>query len=133
LHRTCWEGDYVPNLQCSVQEWNLVLPDAGALLTKAASYLRSQKRYLEAELIAQRALAIQEQALGSEHPDVATTLHRLGLIYSGMGKYELSETFSKRALAIRQKVLGPDDPETLSLINDLGYLYYKQGEPQLTD
>ncbi len=34
-----------------------------------------------------RALAIREKALGPEHPDVATSLNNLALLYDDQGRY----------------------------------------------
>jgi hypothetical protein len=37
------------------------------------------------------ALAIKEKILGPEHPDTATTLHSLAVLYGEQGKYEQAE------------------------------------------
>ena len=38
-------------------------------------------RYAEAEPLYERALAIREKALGPDHPDVATSLNNLAVLY----------------------------------------------------
>ena len=38
--------------------------------------------YAKAEPLFKRALAIREKALGPEHPDVATSLNNLALLYN---------------------------------------------------
>ena len=58
----------------------------------------------------QRALAIEEKALGPEHPDVATSLNNLAELYRDQGKYGEAEPLYQRALAIDEKALGPDHP-----------------------
>lgn len=40
--------------------------------------LAKQSKYAEAELLYKRSLAIRENVLGSEHPDVATVLNNQG-------------------------------------------------------
>ena len=50
----------------------------------------------------ERALAISEKALGPEHPDVATSLNNLALLYSNQGQYAKAEPLNERALAKRR-------------------------------
>jgi tetratricopeptide (TPR) repeat protein len=71
-----------------------------------------QGRYTEAEPLFLRTLAIQEQQLGSEHPDTAISLNGLANLYSQQGKYEQAETFYQRVLAIQEQRLGATHPET---------------------
>ncbi|MFM7327028.1 MAG: tetratricopeptide repeat protein, partial [Nodosilinea sp.] len=85
-------------------------------------------RYSEAVPLAERALAIREQALGPDHPDTATSLNNLALLYESMGRYEEAEPLYQRALAIYEKALGPDHPLTASSLNNLAGLYYAQGQ-----
>ncbi|HAX74953.1 MAG TPA: kinesin, partial [Cyanobacteria bacterium UBA11372] len=73
--------------------------------------LYQQGKYAEAIPLAQRALAIREKALGSEHPDVAASLNNLGLLYIQMGNYAQAEPLYQRALAIREKALGSEHPD----------------------
>ena len=39
----------------------------------------------------QRSLAIREQALGPDHPDVGVALNNLALIYDHLGRYTEAE------------------------------------------
>ena len=64
--------------------------------------------YTQAEPIYKRGLAIQEKALGPEHPKVATSLNNLGFLYEEQGKYTLAEPPYQRALAIYEKSLGSE-------------------------
>ena len=61
----------------------------------------------KAEPLFERALAIWETALGPEHPDVATSLNNLAMLYYDQGQYAKAEPLYQRALAIREKALGP--------------------------
>ena len=53
----------------------------------------AQGKYAEAEPLFKRALAIREKALGKDHPDVATSLNNLALLYDSQGKYAEAEPF----------------------------------------
>jgi tetratricopeptide (TPR) repeat protein len=58
-----------------INQWVFEFPDAALLLNQAGFYLNERGRYTDAEPLYQRALAIREKALGSEHPNVANSLN----------------------------------------------------------
>ncbi len=58
-----------------------------------------------------------------EHPDTATSLNNLALLYDSQGKYEQAEPLYQRALHIREQVLGPEHPDTAQSLNNLAALY----------
>ena len=64
-----------------------------------------------------------EKTLGSDHPNVATSLNYLARLYNRQGHYAQAEPLHKRALAIREKALGPDHPDVASSLNNLAELY----------
>ena len=74
-----------------------------------------------------RALAISEKALGPEHPEVATALNNLAVIYRAQGRYAEAEPLYNRALAISEKALGPEHPDVAIRLNNLAVLYRAQG------
>ncbi len=55
----------------------------------------------QAEPLYKRALAIYEEALGPNHPDVATSLENLAALYRASNRGEEAETLEKRAARIR--------------------------------
>lgn len=73
-----------------------------------------------------RALALQEEHLDPEDPNIASTLNNLGTIEVELGDYSQTLAYHRRALAIREAALGPDHEwvaETLNnLASVLGYL-----------
>ena len=71
------------------------------------------------------ALAIDEKALGPEHPYVAASLNNLAVLYREQGKYEQAEPLIQRALAIREKVLGPDHPQVATVLENYAALLHK--------
>ncbi len=76
-----------------------------ARLIVANIYL-AQRRYQDALLLLERALASQEPTLGSEHPQVADNRMSLGRAYLGLGRVNDAEAQHRRALAIHEKVYG---------------------------
>lgn len=70
-------------------------------LENLAECYRTQGRYAEAEPLYTRALAIQEKALGPEHPDVATSLTSLAALYRATDRIPAAEALEKRAAHIR--------------------------------
>jgi tetratricopeptide (TPR) repeat protein len=82
--------------------------------------------YLAAEEPLTRALALREQALGPDHPDVARSLNNLALLYNHQGRYAEAKPLYQRALALRERGLGPDHPDTATSLNNLALLYYDQ-------
>ena len=61
------------------------------------------RRCAEAEPLFQRALAIREQALGPEHPDVATGLENYAALLRQTEREDKAEEMVARAKAIRMK------------------------------
>jgi tetratricopeptide (TPR) repeat protein len=84
-------------------------------------------RYAEAIPLVQQALAIYEKALGPDHPDVATAVNNLALLYDKQDRTAEAEPLYKRALAIDEKALGPDHPNVVTVLNSLAELYRDQG------
>ena len=84
-------------------------------------------RYGEAEPLFQRSLAIYEKALGPDHPEVATALNNLAVLYEDQGRYGEAEPLYQRSLAIAKKALGPDHPDVATALNNLAELYKSQG------
>ena len=70
-------------------------------LNNLAECYRAQGRYAEAEPRYRRALAIQEKALGPEHPDVATSLTSLAALYRATERIPAADALEKRAARIR--------------------------------
>ena len=60
---------------------------------------------------ARRALALAEQHLGAEHPDVATLYHNLGGLDHARGHFAAGEPAARRAVEIRQRALAAGHPQ----------------------
>ena len=70
------------------------------------------ERYEEALPLYQRALAIREERLGGDHPNVADTLNDMAAVYYTTKRYREARPLFERALAIQERVLGEDHPHT---------------------
>ncbi len=97
------------------------------ILDKQVQELAKAGKYAEAIPLQQRALAIQEKALGPNHPGVAGLLYNLAFLYQVSRRYADAEPLYKRSLAIEEKALGPDDPHIAESLNNLANLYQEQG------
>src|SRR4030095_7472540 len=84
--------------------------DAAKRLSQQADKLNNEGKYSEAIPLAERALAIREKALGTEHLLVAQSLNDLAVLYRSQGDYVRAEPLYQRALGIREKALGAEHP-----------------------
>ena len=113
----------------AADQQNLETTDAAFLNNEAASYFyfvtadyTAIRPYLE------RALAIDEKALGPDHPSVATDLNNLGMLLQDTGDLAAARPYLERALAIDEKALGPDHPSVATDLNNLGMLLKDTGD-----
>ena len=90
--------------------------------------LKEKGDYAGAEPLYRRALAIDEKALGPDHPDVAIDLNNLAVLLKTKGDYAGAEPLYRRALATNEKVLGPDNPEVAMNVNNLAVLLDDKGD-----
>jgi tetratricopeptide (TPR) repeat protein len=102
--------------------------DYAVLLGRSASYFHGRASYSEGRSLFERALAIQEKVLGSEHTDTATSLNNLGRLLRDQGDFTAARPLLERALAICEKVLGPEHPDTATSLNNLALLLQAQGD-----
>jgi CHAT domain-containing protein len=97
-----------------------------------------RSHYTKAEALYKRSLAINEEALGLEHPYIAYGLGSLAMLYKQIGDYAKVESLYKKALAIREKALGTDHPKVADSLRSLALLYgdlgdYVKEESQIED
>ncbi|MEM9459203.1 MAG: serine/threonine-protein kinase [Myxococcota bacterium] len=97
-------------------------------LTNLGVVLHQQGELSEAVTYHQRALAIKERALGSDHPTVANILVNIGNILHKQGKLSDALVHHQRALAIAEHALGSDHPHIASILNNTGNVLLSQGK-----
>jgi hypothetical protein len=61
------------------------------ILSKEVQELYRAGKYDRSKLVAQKALEVAEQNVGAHHPDVATSLNSLALLYDTQGEYAMAE------------------------------------------
>jgi tetratricopeptide (TPR) repeat protein len=65
-----------------------------------------------ARRLLERALKIDEMALGPEHPDTAIDLSKLARLLNETRHWDEAESYFRRAIAIAEKADGPGHPDT---------------------
>lgn len=120
---------YLPHaLACaeSIEQGDLLLPEAAPLLNRVGMYLYERGRWSEAEPLLKRASVMRER--DPEHPDTANSLNNLAILYYAQGKYEQAEPLLIRTLAINEQQLGAQHPSTATSLSNLAGLYDSQGK-----
>ena len=84
--------------------------------------LQQQGDHENALLRYQKALKIQEVALGPFHVAVAATKLNIALVYKRLGDLARARSFQSEAHSIYERNLGPDHPKTQNAARGLGLL-----------
>ena len=95
---------------------------------RLASILGKTGRQDEAESLLRRAIKSQRQLLGPVHPDLAFSLHELGLLLFRKRMFPESESLSREALSMWQSTLGDSHPDVLSCMRQLAYVLLEVGK-----
>ena len=84
--------------------------------------LQATNRLTEAESLLRRALAIDEQSYGPDHPMVAIRLNNLAALLKATNRLTEAEPLYRLALAIDEQSYGPHHPEVAIRLNNLALL-----------
>jgi tetratricopeptide (TPR) repeat protein len=110
-------------------------PTAGAnatvtarLLHKTGLYLWGRGEHDQAKSVLERAVAIREAHLGTDHPATASSMDTLAAVLRAQGNLDAGRHLLERALEVRQTRLGPDHPATAGTLNPLGRTLRDQGD-----
>jgi len=142
------DAAFPENSQYSLDSWPVcakLLPHARAALTRAdglglefenmtrllnqmAIYLIVRADLAEARVLMERALAIDQEALGADHLLVALRLGNLASVIRGLGSPDGAKPLAARALAITEKALGEDHPDVAVRLNNLAAIHYDLGD-----
>jgi tetratricopeptide (TPR) repeat protein len=87
-----------------------------------------QGQYQEAIRFYEKSLAIYQQSLPSNHPDLAISYNNIGLVYDNMSDYPKALSSHEKALAIRQQSLPPNHPDLAMSYNNIGNVYQNMGD-----
>ena len=102
--------------------------DEARVLARVGSIYKGEGKLDEALDHQLRALAIREEALGPEHPAVASSLNGVAAILRRQGKLDEALAHHRRALAIRESALGPRHPMVASSLNNMSNVLVQQGQ-----
>ncbi|HEC85697.1 MAG TPA: tetratricopeptide repeat protein, partial [Thioploca sp.] len=117
-----------------ILKWDFTSEEAANLLSETAGYLHEKGQYAQARPLYERALAIREQLLGKEHPEVAESLNDLASLYHITGKYPQAKPLYERALDIVDAALSKEEESDTKKLhkkratsfNNLGSLHKAQ-------
>jgi CHAT domain-containing protein len=76
----------------------------------------------------ERSVAILEQAVGPDHPQVARGLDCIGIAKMIMGDYAGARAAHERGLAIRERTSGPDHPDVARFLRRLATVSHATGD-----
>eukprot|EP00752_Nemacystus_decipiens_P007809 g6974.t1 len=105
-----------------------VTESAGSAYFHVAKFFELLGKYSEAEPLYERCQAIEEKALGPEHPDLAITLNNRAQLLESQGKYSDAGPLYERCQAIQEKALGPEHPSLAITLNNRAQLLESQGK-----
>ncbi len=96
------------------------------LLNDVAQLVNAKAQYAQAEPLMRRALTIDEQSYGANHPNVAIRLNVLALLLKTTNRLAEAEPLMRRALAIDEMSIGTAHPNVArDLINLAALLFSK--------
>jgi tetratricopeptide (TPR) repeat protein len=98
------------------------------LLNSLGRYLNNRMELASARSVLERALDIDEKALGPDHTSVATRVNNLGLVLKDQGDLVGAKRCFERALKIDEMTLGPEHTSVAIDINNLGLVLKEQGD-----
>ena len=78
--------------------------------------------YPKAEPLMRRALKIDEDSLGPDHPDVAIDMNNLAQLLADTNRLDEAEPLMRLALKIDEDSFGPDHPDVAIRLNNLAQL-----------
>jgi len=99
-------------------EWAL---SAGVLYYQLGDYRAALKQNLAV-------VALREDALPSNRPDLTTAYNNVGGTYGALGNHNKALEYQKRALDIRERVLPPNHPALATSYNNVGVTYGDLGD-----
>ncbi len=100
----------------------------GHILDHAGIYLQIRAQFAEAAEMLRQAVQVGEEALGPDHPDVATRVNNLGRVLQDQGDLAGAKACGERALRITEDTHGPDHPTVAIRVSNLGGVHEGQGD-----
>ncbi len=123
--------DMVREYQKMIEQYENTSPDMyefSKRIVETAHFLQLNAKYEKAELLYRRAMKINWNEDGLEHPDAAVCLINLGELLINKGDYEGAEPVLRQAIAVNETVFGTEHSGTARAMNGLAVLLYKKGD-----
>jgi serine/threonine protein kinase/Tfp pilus assembly protein PilF len=98
------------------------------LLTTMGQVYRSLGLYEPAKALLGQALETRRQTLGTEHRDVADSMHRLASVHLISGEYDVAEPLLLETLRLRRELLGDEDPQVADTQSEIAALLHDVGK-----
>ncbi len=103
-------------------------PAVALVLNDFAAFLLEQGQYLQAKLLFERALAIDEKAYGPDHVTAAQDLNNLAGVLFAIGEYTRAKTLYEHALTIYKAQNGSMHTTVAHCLNNLAPVFQALGE-----
>jgi serine/threonine-protein kinase len=97
------------------------------LLDDLAQDYERRQEWLPAKQTYERALAIDRNILGNDHPRVASHLNNLAIVAQNMGDLKQSENLYREAIASEESAFGDQHPETAAAQGNYALLLEREG------
>jgi eukaryotic-like serine/threonine-protein kinase len=81
-----------------------------------------------AQSLLEQSIKIGSAAIGSENPQILSTMKDLAWSFYEQGRLSEAETVQRKALEIQRRVLGADNPETLDSTGNLAEILDEEGD-----
>jgi hypothetical protein len=104
-------------------------PREARSIIESAEQAAAAGNYDAAEQLLREAAALQEQTLGSQHPDLVNTLNNLGIVCEIIDNPIDAEHYFRRAYAIATATLAPDHPFVVTSRKNLHDFCAARGRP----
>ncbi len=88
-----------------------------------------RKRYKAALADFEQVLSLQQEHLGAEHPDVASTLNNLGIVLTFLLRYDEAVARYDQSLRLHEKLEGPEHPNVALASHNLAIALRRMGKP----
>ena len=98
------------------------------LITNLSAALRESGHAAEGVDAAKRSLALMEDLLSPNHPDVAAAVNNLGSALADLERLDEAEPYFRRSITLRETLLGPDALALATPHYNLGELALRRGD-----
>jgi serine/threonine protein kinase/tetratricopeptide (TPR) repeat protein len=101
--------------------------DVSDVLDDLAMVYGREQQWALAKQTYERALAVDRQMLGDDHPRVAWYLNNLAVVAQNMGDLKKAESLYRDAIRRMERAYGVGDPQTADAIDNYGLLLQREG------